>query len=252
MRHKLVSAPLFSAIIFCITLISRPAFALLPIPEGPADTIVYHAHIITLDDHKMNADPGTIAQAMAIKNGIIQAVGSEKLVMALKGPKTHMMNMHGKTVIPGIVNVHYHPQGGMRRIARKMFNLPSGLSGYYINLIVKATPDETKAMIASAVDELHKKANVQPADWIGIELFPDGVHYTSLGSVSQMMSAPLQKNVQISTEDLSEMIPNNPAVLMSGASINPGIAQMPRGTWYHVTLAKNGKPIIQPLFKPQF
>lgn len=252
MKHKLVNAPLFSAVVFFLVLVARPAFALLPIPEGPADTIVYHAHIITLDVHDYTANPGTIAEAMAVKNGIIQAVGSEKEVMAHKGPGTEMMDMHGKTVIPGIVNVHYHPQGGMRQIARKMFNLPAGLSGYYINLVVQGTPDKTLAMIANAVDELHKKADVQPNDWIGIELFPDGVVYTSLGMVSQMMSAPQQKDVQISTEDLSEIIPNNPAVLMSGGGINPGVSEMPKGTWYHVTLAKNGKPNIQPLFKPEF
>jgi len=252
MIHKLVVTPIVSAFVISFVLFSQQAFALKPIPQGPADTIVYNAHIITLDDHDFNANPGTIVQAMAMRNGVIQAVGSEKEVMTFKGPETEMLNMHGKTVVPGIINVHYHPQNGMRQNAREMFNLPAGLAGYYINMVVEATPDQTLAKIANAVDKLHKYADVQPTDWIGIELFPDGVAYTSLGSVSQMMSAPKQKDVQIGTEDLSEIIPNNPAVLMSGGGINEGVSERPKGIWYHVTLAKNGNPVIEELFKPEF
>ena len=40
------------------------------------DTIYTNATLITLDVHELNDDPGTIAEAMAVRDGTIQAVGS--------------------------------------------------------------------------------------------------------------------------------------------------------------------------------
>jgi hypothetical protein len=138
----------------------------------------------------------------------------------------------------------------MEDIAREMYDLPGALVGYYINLVVGATADETLAKVARAVGMLQERVQVNPTDWIGIELFPDGDVFPDLGSVSFLMSAPLESDAPIGTDELSEIIPQNPAVLMSGGGIH--ISDKDPGVWYHVVQAENGSPIIEELFTFEF
>ena len=166
------------------------------------------------------------------------------------GPDTKIRDMKGKTILPGFVNNHHHPQGSTEDIAREMFELPGALVGYYINLIVAPTADETLSKVAQAVGMLQERMEVKPTDWIGIELFPDGDVFPDLGSVSFLMSAPLDADAPIGTDQLSEIIPGNPAVLMSGGGIH--ISRRDPGVWYHVSQAVNGEPIIEELFTFEF
>jgi len=244
-------------LLFIIAVISQAATAQGNIPSilvNYPDLIIHNAEIISVDDHAYNSNPGTIAQAMAVRDGKVLILGTNSEILALRGPQTRVMDMQGKTVLPGFINNHHHPQGSMERIAREMFELPGALVGYYINLVVGPTPDQTMAKIAQAVGMLHERQvdgyQVNPTDWIGIELFPDGDVYPDLGSVSFLMTAPLESDAQIGTRDLSEIIPDNPAVLMSGASLM--IGGRPTGVWYHVTQADDGNPVIEELFTFEF
>jgi len=59
-----------------------------------ADTILKNGKIITIDAKD------TIAQAVAIKNGKILAVGSNQHIDAHHGTETRIINLNGKTVTP--------------------------------------------------------------------------------------------------------------------------------------------------------
>jgi hypothetical protein len=253
MMRKLVISPVLAIAAFLLAFHSNIVLAQGNVPDLLVDypeLIVHNAKILTMDDHAYNSNPGTIAQAMAVRGGKVLLLGTNNEVLALRGPDTRVMDLRGKMVLPGFVNNHHHPQGSMEDIAREMFDLPGALVGYYINLIVAPTPDETLAKVAQAVGMLHERASVKATDWIGIELFPDGEHYPDLGSVSFMMSAPAEADAPIGTEELSEIIPENPAVLMSGGGIH--ISGKDPGVWYHVTQAENGDPVIEELFTFEF
>jgi predicted amidohydrolase YtcJ len=59
----------------------------------------------------ITVDPAdTIAQAVAVKDGLIQAVGDDKAIRALVGEKTKVMNLGGKAVTPGLIDPHNHLQ----------------------------------------------------------------------------------------------------------------------------------------------
>ena len=73
--------------------------------RGTADLIVTNAHIITVDA----AD--TIAQSLAVQGNRILAVGSNAEVMALRGPGTEVMDVGGRTVLPGFIDGHTHVEG---------------------------------------------------------------------------------------------------------------------------------------------
>jgi len=75
-------------------------------PASPrADLIVTNARIYTVDDNH------PFVQALAIRGGRVQFVGSTAEALALRGPTTRVIDGSGKTVVPGIVDAHAHLSG---------------------------------------------------------------------------------------------------------------------------------------------
>ena len=74
-------------------------------PAEPADLIVHHAKILTVDAKF------TIAEALAIKGDKIIAVGDDAPILKHKDPKTKVLDLHGRNVLPGLYDSHTHPVG---------------------------------------------------------------------------------------------------------------------------------------------
>ena len=75
---------------------------------GYPDQIIYNAKIVTMDDVSFNPTTGRIAQAMAVRQGRILALGTDQEMLQLAGPQTRKIDLRGRTVIPGIINTHSH------------------------------------------------------------------------------------------------------------------------------------------------
>ncbi|MGA4543950.1 amidohydrolase [Uniformispora flossi] len=73
-----------------------------------ADAIVLAHHV----EHPADTVPGPAADAVAIADGRIVAVGTRDSVAALRGPDTAVHEFPGATVLPGLVDVHAHPVWG--------------------------------------------------------------------------------------------------------------------------------------------
>ncbi|MBS2033923.1 amidohydrolase [bacterium] len=67
-----------------------------------ADQVLHNAQVITLND----AQPR--AQAVAVMDGRILRVGDEASVTALAGPETELVDLKGKTLLPGFIEPHMH------------------------------------------------------------------------------------------------------------------------------------------------
>ena len=67
-----------------------------------ADTIFMGGEIITVDDNNPTAE------ALAVKDGIITVVGMRDDVLLNKGPETRIIDITGKTLMPGLVEPHSH------------------------------------------------------------------------------------------------------------------------------------------------
>src|SRR5262245_30589218 len=78
---------------------STPAFA------EEADLILHHGKIASVDKQF------SIHEALAVKDGRILALGSDKQVLKLKGAKTEVIDLEGKLVLPGLIDSHVHPNG---------------------------------------------------------------------------------------------------------------------------------------------
>ena len=71
-----------------------------------ADLILHNGKILTVDRNF------TVAQAMAVKNGKIARVGASAAVLkAERGANTRVIDLQGKTVLPGLIDSHVHAIG---------------------------------------------------------------------------------------------------------------------------------------------
>lgn len=206
-----------------------------------ADSVYVNARIVTLDKHDMSSDPGTIAEAMAVRDEIIIALGKDSEMLTMAGPQTKIVDLQGKTVLPGFVESHVHPMSESERFAREQYNLRTTPEGYVLMMEIGATPDDTMAKVARAMDLLLAHATPTPDEWLNIELLhAPALGFSSPASVSTLMSAPKLADVRITKSDLSEIVPNYPLVLSSAT----GIMDAPeKNVWFHVTVDSNGRPI---------
>ncbi len=112
-----------------------------PSPHQIADVIYSGGEIITIND----AQP--IAEAIAIRDGKIVAVGSKADVDKHKGVSTETIDLDGKTLLPGFIDAHGH-----------VFN--AGLQALATNLL--AEPDGTVNDIAALQQSLFDWAEEHP------------------------------------------------------------------------------------------
>ena len=85
-----------------LSLLVSPVTAL--VAQAP-DLIVTNARIYTVDPNR------PIVDAMAIRGGRIVATGPSRLIAAMKGAATQLIDLDGKTVIPGMIDAHVHLLG---------------------------------------------------------------------------------------------------------------------------------------------
>jgi len=103
------------------------AYASLAAAATPeADLILDHGAIHT---------PSGVVSAIAIKNGVIIAIGDEAAVDAHKGQKTRVMDLHGDAVLPGLHDMHVHPMGA--GLAKLACNFPQGSSPAVVRAAVQ-------------------------------------------------------------------------------------------------------------------
>lgn len=71
-------------------------------PVAPADTVLLNGKIVTVDDRF------SIAQALAVNDERISFVGTTAEARHRVGPKTRVIDLRGRTVIPGLIDNHAH------------------------------------------------------------------------------------------------------------------------------------------------
>ena len=80
--------------------LSAPAFS-----AGAPDAVYVNGTIYTVDDKNPKAT------AMAVKGDKFIRIGTDADVRALAGPRTEIVDLQGKTVVPGLIDAHLHFSG---------------------------------------------------------------------------------------------------------------------------------------------
>jgi predicted amidohydrolase YtcJ len=146
------------------------------------DLVITNGKIITVDPDF------SIAQAVAVKNGKIVAVGTNEEIKTITGKKKKVINLQGSTMLPGINDTHCHISDWA--LTRPPFMLDIRFP------TVKSIADIIK-MVAEKVNK------VKPGEWILGEGWDEGYLEECL----------TDRNCLPSKEMLDKVSPDNPVVL---------------------------------------
>ncbi|MDP2958724.1 MAG: hypothetical protein Q8N53_20030, partial [Longimicrobiales bacterium] len=71
-------------------------------PENPADLVLTNGKVVTVDDALPEA------QALAVRDGRILAVGTSEEMDAYVGSATRVVDLAGRVAVPGFIEGHGH------------------------------------------------------------------------------------------------------------------------------------------------
>jgi len=138
------------------------------------DLVLVGGRILTMDSRS------SVAEALAVRDGKILAVGSDAAVRPMAGPQTRVIDLAGKTVVPGLIDTHAH------------FGA-AGLGDYVVNL----GPAKS---VAGALELLKAfVARKKPGEWI----ITGGWHPPS----------QLAEKRYLTRQEIDSVAPNNPVYL---------------------------------------
>lgn len=113
----------------------------LPAPSAPADLVLRGGSVLLADE------AGTVARAVAVRDGEVVAVGADEEVSRLIGPQTEVVELGGRLVTPGFNDAHIHFASG-------------GMSLLNVNLLGTTSLAEIERRVAEAA------ASARPGEWI--------------------------------------------------------------------------------------
>lgn len=148
-------------------------------PENPADKVFTNGIIYTVDDQNPKVE------AVAVKDGLILAVGTTEEIQKFVGEATEVIDLQGKTMTPGLIESHAHLMG-------------IGYNKLEIDLMYVKTYDELIQKVAEAA------AKAKPGDWITGR----GWHQDKWIQMPEKTVKGFQTH-----DELSAVTPNNPVYL---------------------------------------
>jgi predicted amidohydrolase YtcJ len=166
------------------------------------DTILHNAKIAAMDDRGNNQSPGTMAEAIAVRDGRILAIGRNADILRLAGPQTERVDVGGRTIIPGIIDAHTHIHN--HAADYWMEQNPQLISQYWRNF--EATGENAAELKRSIQIILKERAAGAPASqWIFIDT-PSEYGGTGLG-------IKFVQDREMTVRDLDELSPTNPVIV---------------------------------------
>jgi predicted amidohydrolase YtcJ len=144
-------------------------------PAAAPALILFHGHILTVDS------TDSVAQALAVSNGKIVAVGTDAEILRLAGSGTRRIDLQGQTVTPGLIDSHAHiADAGVDEL-------------YHVHLSDAATVAEVARRVQAGI------AALRPGDWLQGAGWDEG---------------KLAERRYLTAADLDAVSPQNPVWLM--------------------------------------
>ncbi len=152
-----------------------------PAPAAVADTLYTNGDVVTIDD----AQPS--AGAVAVKDGRILAVGSrESVERAHKGASTRVVDLAGKTLLPGFLDPHSHYINSLSTANQlNLFAPPAG-------------PGKDVESIVAALKQFRDERKIPKGELVTAYGYDDSV----------MPDRPLNR------DDLDAALPDNPVMVL--------------------------------------
>lgn len=142
-----------------------------------ADMVLLNGRVVTVDARD------SIAEAVAIKSSRIVGVGSSARVKRLAGKDTEVVDLAGRTVLPGIIDSHTHPSHAATRFLEIDCRAPE----------IKGVKDIQAAVVQRAKD-------LGPGAWVRVGNYND---------------SKLAEKRQITRWELDAAAPDSPVLIIS-------------------------------------
>ncbi len=161
---------------------------------GPATAtiILHHGNLLTVDEDF------SVAEAVAVAGNRIIAVGTNEEVLPLAGPDTILLDLKGRTVVPGMIDTHinnWNDPGPYRA--------PLPADDYWdMHLDWRAVV--SKEDVLAQIRQLIERHNPPAGRWLLFHNEPRSVAHNKI-----LLD-------DMDRYDLDEVIPDNPAVLTMG------------------------------------
>jgi predicted amidohydrolase YtcJ len=163
-----------------------------------ADLIVQGGRVHTLDEDS------TTVEALAIADGRIVALGSSHELSGLIGSRTTVVNLHGRSVIPGLIDNHTH---------QLMAGLDTCEAGVKANVSTCTSIEEIKQVVSQAARD------AKPGEWI---------------TTSCLYRGAINDGRFPNRHDLDGAAPNNPVYIADGGRnilVNTRALELAGITW---------------------
>lgn len=180
------------------------------------DLIVVNAKM-----HTMNAGL-TQVQAMAVRNGRIVALGTNDEIRFLAGPKTEVLDVKSRVVLPGLIDGHTHPNlwsgehwlGAEGESTAKRYNDPQLKMGLAMG--------NNQTEILRTLEQVIKQRiqEVGPGKWVLVKVFGGNSIPESRKMASPLFTSRRYQG-PINTQYLDALAPNNPVMLFATEDIGP-------------------------------
>jgi len=191
----------------CLMLCAMSAIPAL-VAADTADTIYTGGSIITIND----AAPS--AEALAVKDGRILAVGTKSDVLKTKGTATRLVDLGGRTLLPGFIDGHSHFISALTAAEQaNVYPAPFG-------------PGSSIAGIIGALKKLQQEKQIKPGEVIQAYGYDENA---------------LPAGHQLSAADLDPSFPDNP-VLVGHVSMHGAVLNSAAMKKYHFTAATETPP----------
>ena len=149
--------------------------------QSVPNVVLHNGKVLTM------AADGVVQQAVAISGESIQAVGSDRDMLAQAGAGTEAIDLQGRTVIPGIIDIHAHmDREGLKRACPSLEGLRS--------------IDEILAAIKQLVDQ------ASPGEWVVTMPVGDPPSYVDIPQ-------SLKEDRYPNRWELDRVSPNNPVYI---------------------------------------
>lgn len=168
------------------------AFAAITSAHGQMADVIYHGgDVVTIEDKQPTAE------ALAVKDGRILAVGSRAKVMEHRGPTTRVIDLAGHCLVPGFLDAHSHYINSLLVANQcKLYPPPSG-------------PGKDVASIIRTLKEFAAERKIPPGQMITGYGYDDSV---------------MPEGRLLNRDDLDAAFPDNPVridhISMHGGVLN--------------------------------
>lgn len=175
--------------------------------HGYADMVVTDGKIVSMDDWSIDPNtPGNIYQSMAIKGKKIMALGTNEEMGRLSNSNTRFVDVKGHTVIPGLIQTHYHLFGP----AASRYGPEVGLVDPSVQLTVEAgdSPEATSKKLREAILNAIRVQNIPAGKWISVRLTEGPKNLPGTNRVWLYGSFINRRTIQ-----LDNAVPDHPVVI---------------------------------------